>query len=415
MRAASIALAATTVLALGPLARAADDAILPNGLRVLVRPVRGTDRVAAALVFRVGEGHDDEGLSGLGHLTEHLFVTAATQVAPARTIEDVGARYPDGFNAFTTWDGTLWACVFPAARLEGELSDLAARLGGTIRVDEATLARERDRILDELGGMYERIPHLVAGNRGRELLFPPPPGCRRGGTPASLARATASAVNARLARFYTPRNAILALAGRVEPASVIEACRRVLGPLPPGDPAPPPRPHPAAVARPGALDLACDASPETGLAGAVFPAPPPGSPDYAPFLVLVTRLSGPARRAGLTFTFPPFEDGRTLTISTAAPPEHLARFLATDAAAWLAAPVSAAEAEIAASWVLGNPRAQTEYEAAFRAAMLALLGIDPDGLRRRIERTTPADLARVVPLGPRWPERGALVTLARPR
>ncbi|HVY62803.1 MAG TPA: insulinase family protein, partial [Planctomycetota bacterium] len=119
---AGAALALSLALALTSSPARADEP-LPNGLRALVRPIRGTDRVALVVVYPVGEAHDPPGLSGLAHLAEHVLATSAAGEAPSRTAEEIAARYVDGWNAHTSWDYTVLATGFPRDRVEAEVAD----------------------------------------------------------------------------------------------------------------------------------------------------------------------------------------------------------------------------------------------------------------------------------------------------
>ena len=65
----------------------------------------------------------------MGHLIEHLYVTAAAGSADSRNIQTFISQYPGGWNAQTGRDYTIIAMVFPKERLELELKDAAASQG----------------------------------------------------------------------------------------------------------------------------------------------------------------------------------------------------------------------------------------------------------------------------------------------
>ena len=73
------------------------------------------------------------------------------------------ARYKLGWNAQTGGDYTVIATVFPADRLEPEIADAAARMGGLV-IAESDLQRERPRMLQELSNMFGGMPQLAAMN-----------------------------------------------------------------------------------------------------------------------------------------------------------------------------------------------------------------------------------------------------------
>src|SRR5690606_26548589 len=109
---------------------------LNNGLTVRIRPIQGANQVALLVLYKIGGDHDPQGRSGLAHLVEHLYVTAAAGDAPARAAEAFFRQYPAGCNAQTGDRYTVVAAVFPPEDLAKELRDAAARMGD-LRIEAA--------------------------------------------------------------------------------------------------------------------------------------------------------------------------------------------------------------------------------------------------------------------------------------
>jgi RNA polymerase sigma factor (sigma-70 family) len=61
---------------------------LANGLHVILRPIKGASQTALAVVYSIGSDHDPAERPGLGHLLEHLYVTAAAGNEPARIVDE---------------------------------------------------------------------------------------------------------------------------------------------------------------------------------------------------------------------------------------------------------------------------------------------------------------------------------------
>lgn len=309
---------------------------LANGLRLAARPVGGTEDAAVVVLYEVGEADDPAGRSGLGHLVEHLLVTAPAAGAPRRTLEETRARYARGFRAHTGERATVLGAVFPRGRLEEELREAAARMAA-LAPEEADLERERAHIEDELGAMYERTPPLVAGNLARDLVFPPSAGARRGGTREGLAAVCVDLVRDRLARWYKPANAIVVVAGAIEPAAALARARALFEPIAAGERVklpPPGRGLGGGTAAPpgGPVDVALAADPRRKplarpLTAAALPVPRAGEADFAPYLVLAARLAVRGPRAHVQLRFAPLEDARAATISTEEGPDAIAAFL----------------------------------------------------------------------------------------
>lgn len=385
---------------------------LENGLTVLVRPVRGAGNVALVVLYGVGGDHDPEGRSGLAHLVEHVYVTAAAGKAAARTADDYFRRYRLGCNAQTSDRYTVVATVFPGAELGDELRDAAARMGD-LHVTAADLDRERPRLIEEVENMFGRFPPLGALNNARELVRPTPMGGRRGGVPAHVQAITPDEVRAHWERLYKPRNATLVLVGDVDPAAARRAVTEHFTAIAAGETAPAPR-EPGAP-RLGAVRELTAKSPWSGAEACLAYAPPqPGSDLYVPYLVVVARLladmsalgAGPGRSP---IYCPILDDSSVLGVSAPAKrgetaPQVFARlevFVARVAGAKLGKD-DVASARQAFGFHLGTDDlpdaalAQNTYGVAFSLARREQLGIDPARLDRAFDAVTDRDLRRVV-------------------
>jgi zinc protease len=397
-----------------PSERAVERFRLANGLKVILRPIKGSSETAMVVVYAIGNDHDPKGRSGLAHTVEHLYVTAAAGKEKARTVDHF-RRYPAGANGQTGDRYTVIATVFPKGELDRELADAAARMSD-LKVTAADLDRERPRLLEEVRNMYEGFPTLAAVNRARELVRPTPRGGRHGGPPEQLRTIPLDEVKDRLNRYYKPRNATLALAGDFDPAVVRKAIESHFAALPAGE-------EIAAPGEPGAPQFVVAApqkappgveSPGGPTACLAYLAPRPGSERYAPFLVLVSRLwAGAGRLGGSGVTgspvyFTPLDDGAVVAVSVplwrgekdADAFKRIEKFVAETIEPKLRAEEPAAvKQELGFLFGLGDipdeMLGQNPYGVAFSLARRDQLGLDPDRLGRAIDAVTDNDLRRV--------------------
>jgi zinc protease len=198
---------------------------LDNGLSVILRPIQGTKLIALVVLYSIGEDHDPEGKSGMGHLIEHLYVTAAVGSTKARNIGEYIARYPDGWNAQTGRNYTVIATVFPKERLESEIQDAAARMR-ELSITENDLKQEIPRIEQELSNMYSAIPALAAQNLASEMVVAHRPGARKGGVIEQIKSIDLENLRKRIQTLYKPQNATIIIAGGIEPEEVRKAIDR---------------------------------------------------------------------------------------------------------------------------------------------------------------------------------------------
>ena len=395
---------------------AAGEFSLDNGLSVRIRPIHGAGNVALLVLYKIGGDHDPEGRSGLAHLVEHLYVTAAAGAFPARTAEAFFQRYRAGCNAQTGDRYSVFATVFPKGDLEKELAEAAARMG-ELRITAPELDREKPRLLDELSNMFGRIPSLGAINVARELIRPTPQGGRKGGLPEQVKPITLEEVRAHCKRYYKPRNAILVLAGAVDEAAARQAVAAHFAKLEPGEevlePGEPGSPNAGAVRELSVRTLQLQAEPVACLA---YAAPQPGSDLYAPFLVLVARFWAASARPGggrgggagqPSVYFPLLEDPAVLGVSAMAKPgETASRAIArleSFVADMIAPPLRDDERASACqifAFFLGTADipdfalAQNPYGVALSLARREQLGIDSLELKRAFDALTERDLRR---------------------
>ena len=376
---------------------------LGNGLKVHLRPVEGAAKVALVTVYSLGELHDPKGLSGLGHLTEHVYLTAAAGETKARTAAEFMRRYPAAWNAQTGEDYTVFATIFPKGALRGELQEAAARMGD-LRVTAADLDREKPRVVAELANMFGGIPALGAQNLAHERIHPRPPGGRRGGVPEQVKRITPEQVRDHWKQYYKPANAMVVLAGGFDTALARAMIVEYFGRLPSGRAAParrpPGTPQLGRVEHVSIKPRGPEAPAQVCLA---FAAPPPDSELYAPFLVIVARMwlkvvaAGASPGSLLVVYAVPEEPGVLLVSSPVGAKENakqavtrLERFISEAVGAEVrASDVPATKRAFA--WMLGTADipdhflARNLYGLAWSVGRRAQLGIDSAKVAKAIE------------------------------
>jgi zinc protease len=407
---------------------------LKNGLKLILRPVASAKQTALLVVYSIGNDYDPVGRSGLSHMVEHIYLTAAAGDAKARSVEEFARLYPDGANGQTGTRYTLFATVFPGKDLDQELRDAAARMSD-LRIAADDLERERPRVLVELANMFTRVPELAAMNNARELVRPTPGSGRRGGADRHIYAISLDDVKNHWKQYYKPRNAIISIAGDLDSETARKAVESHFAKLPAGEKLPAP-------AEPGAPELSAskelttkammdDSKPMAALA---FAAPPPDSDLYAAFLVHASRLSAAAGRlAGDTQSFmppihfAPLDDPDVITVSahtkpTESPKQALARlqsFIDQVTEAKLnSRELSAVRNEYAMFFEMSKMPdamlAQNVYGVAFALSRCLQMGIDPSQIVKAIESVTDQDLRRVATqyLGPKQ-QGGAFIYIAK--
>lgn len=287
-----------------PPAPAAETSRLDNGLQVILRPAADAKQAALVILYAVGGDHDPEGQSGLAHLIEHVYVTAAAGTTKMRTVDEYVKAYPRGWNAQTGDRYTVVATCFSSGDLDRELRDAAARMSD-LRVTQADLDREKPRIVDEVANMFGRIPRLGAMNLAREAVRPTPLGGQKGGLPAQVEKLTVADVQARWAKYYKPRNAVLVLAGGFDAAAAKKAIGSHFGPIAGGEMPPAAgKPGKPRLAKPHVEEVKSRASKAEAEVTLAYAAPPPDGDLYAAYLVLLARIHAEGQKTATAGRFP---------------------------------------------------------------------------------------------------------------
>ena len=204
---------------------------LDNGMEVVVIPDHRAPVVTHMVWYRNGSADDPPLKSGIAHFLEHLMFKGTKnhpQGEFSSLVSDLGGQE----NAFTGHDYTSYFQRVPREHLATMMEYEADRMTNLVLTDEV-VAPERDVVLEERRMRTDSDPGAELSEAVQAALFAHPPY----GTPIigwgheieTLGREDALAY---YQRFYTPENAILVVAGDVQPADVEKLARETYGQIP---------------------------------------------------------------------------------------------------------------------------------------------------------------------------------------
>jgi zinc protease len=191
----------------------ASRSLLPNGMVLLVKPVRGPGIVAASLQVRAGTAFDPEGKEGLAQMVASALPLGTKSIPGPefrQRVAAIGSTFGITASRETVEAGLT---VFPAD-LQEALTLLARPIQEPI-LPEDQMGAVRERILRfgeaRAASAQETVRDLV-----REKIFRGHPyGRTSTGTEASLASVTRAEMEGFHRRHYRPDRAVLTLAGDV--------------------------------------------------------------------------------------------------------------------------------------------------------------------------------------------------------
>ena len=204
---------------------------LPNGLQVVVIADRRTPVVTQMIWYKVGSADETPGKSGLAHFLEHLMFKGTSR-HPAGEFSKTVLRVGGNENAFTSTDYTGYFQRVPREQLAKMMEFEADRMTGLILKDENVLP-ERDVVLEEFNMRVANNPDARLSEQILAALYLNHPYGRPViGWRQEIEKLDREDALAFYKRFYAPNNAILVIAGDVEPNDIRPMVERTFGDIP---------------------------------------------------------------------------------------------------------------------------------------------------------------------------------------
>ena len=215
--------------------------VLSNGLTVVLAPDPSVPVVALNLWYGVGSKHERPGRTGFAHLFEHMMFQGSAHVPRNEHFERI-ERAGGSVNATTWFDRTNYFETLPAHHLELALWLESDRMGHMVEaMDEDKLENQRNVVMNERRQRYDNQPYGDWDERMQAMVFPPEHPYHHTviGSMEDIAAATLDDVKEFFRTYYRPSNAVLTLAGDLDPDQALTLVERWFGGIPPGDPIPP--------------------------------------------------------------------------------------------------------------------------------------------------------------------------------
>lgn len=224
-------LAATTVAQSRAIAYTEFD--LDNGLHVILHQDPSTPIVAVSVMYHVGSKNEEKDRRGFAHFFEHLLFEGSENIARgefSKYVEKAGGV----LNANTTGDRTYYYEVLPSNQLELGLWLESERMLHA-RVDQKGVDTQREVVKEERRQRYENQPYgsilievLKRAYKEHPYQWPTI------GYMEDLNAASEADYQAFYKRFYVPNNAVLVVAGDIDPAKARELVSKYFKDIPKG-------------------------------------------------------------------------------------------------------------------------------------------------------------------------------------
>jgi zinc protease len=203
---------------------------LANGMRVLLFPDNSKPTVTVNITYLVGSRHEGYGETGMAHLLEHLLFKGTPRHRDIpKELSERGAR-PNGttwydrtnyFETVASTDENLeWALDLEADRMVNSFvarKDLESEMT-VVRNEYESGENNPVRVLLERVGSTAFLWH----NYGKSTI----------GARADIENVPIERLQAFYRKYYQPDNAVLAVAGKFDPAATLRLINRKFGTIP---------------------------------------------------------------------------------------------------------------------------------------------------------------------------------------
>ncbi len=225
---------------------------LDNGLQVVVIPDHRAPVVTHMVWYKIGAADEPKGKAGIAHFLEHLMFKGTDKVPPGE-FSKIVRRNGGEDNAFTSQDFTAYYQRIAKDRLDLVMSLEADRMQNLKLTDEAVLP-ERDVVKEERRMRTDNDPaSLLSEQIDAALYLAHPYGKPVIGWMDEVAKLSRQDAIDFYHQYYTPKNAILVVAGDVTPEEVKALAEKYYAPLKNTADPPPrmrtPEPEPIAARR----------------------------------------------------------------------------------------------------------------------------------------------------------------------
>jgi zinc protease len=205
---------------------------LANGLDVVVIPDHRAPVVTHMVWYRNGSADDPPGKSGIAHFLEHLMFKG-TKNHPNGAFSEFVSEIGGIENAFTGNDFTAYFQQVARQHLGACMEFEADRMTGLTLADDV-VAPERDVVLEERRMHSDTDPAAQLGEAVQATLFTHHPyGIPVIGWGHEIEGLRREDALAYYRRFYTPENAILVVAGDVDPEEARALAEQTYGQIQP--------------------------------------------------------------------------------------------------------------------------------------------------------------------------------------
>jgi zinc protease len=207
------------------------DTTLDNGLRVIIAPDHTAPVVAVSVTYNTGSRNEKPGHTGFAHLFEHMMFEGSANVGKGEHMLLV-QNYGGSMNGTTNNDRTNYFEELPRNQLDLALFLESDRMKA-LNISQANLDNQRNAVQEERRLRVDNQPYGKSSETLESLAYDNFPYHHSViGSMDDLNAASVNDVKDFFRIYYAPNNAVLVLAGDLDPKEALAKVKKYFGEIP---------------------------------------------------------------------------------------------------------------------------------------------------------------------------------------
>jgi zinc protease len=211
--------------------------VLDNGLRLIVHEDHKAPIVGVNVWYHVGSKNEKPGKTGFAHLFEHLMFNGSENYNYDyfKAMEAIGAT---DLNGTTNEDRTNYFQNVPVSALDRTLWLESDRMGHLVNAIDTAKINEQRGVVQNEKRSGENQPYAIAWELTTKNTYPAghPYSWTVIGSMEDLNAASLDDVKEWFKTYYGPNNAVIVIAGDIDPQAAYDKVKKYFGDIPPGPP-----------------------------------------------------------------------------------------------------------------------------------------------------------------------------------
>jgi predicted Zn-dependent peptidase len=202
--------------------------VLPDGPRVITSRVAGARSVTIEAHVLAGSRHEADDQAGCAHFMEHLTFKGTRAYPSTRALSEAVEGVGGTFNASTDRESTVYYVRVPVHRAALAMAVLGELVVRPL-LDEREIEQERDVIVEEIRSYLDDPAEHANVLFDLAVFDDTPLGREIAGTEESVRALPADAIHRFWGTFYRPANVVVAAAGDIDHAAVVDLAAAAFG------------------------------------------------------------------------------------------------------------------------------------------------------------------------------------------